>query len=375
MTAAGATAVCVLTPPGRGAVAVVGVAGPRAAEAVDACFLPASGVKVSDQPPGAIRLGRWLARDGEELIVVRRPPDAVEVHCHGGDAAVRGVVRALAAAGCVEAEPTPQASPPTAAAALAMLGQATTLRAAAVLWDQAEGALDRALRGVRDRLDRGECDAAGAALDRLLRHAPVGLHLVHPWRVVIAGSPNVGKSSLANALLGYERSVVFDQPGTTRDVVASRTAIDGWPVELSDTAGLRDATDAVEREGVSLAIERLRRADVVIELSEGPGEGGAGEGAWFDAGASGARRIAVASKCDTGPPLAAEDPRLATSARTGQGIDALLRAIAGVLPAAPPAGEGAPFEAAMVDRIDSARRRCGAGDPQGALRLLAPLID
>ena len=69
----------------------------------------------------------------------------------------------------------------------------------------------------------------------------VGLRLVSGWRVVLAGRPNVGKSRLLNALAGYERAIVDPTPGTTRDVVTVRTALDGWPVELADTAGLRDA--------------------------------------------------------------------------------------------------------------------------------------
>jgi tRNA modification GTPase len=67
----------------------------------------------------------------------------------------------------------------------------------------------------------------------------LGRHLTRPWRVVVAGAPNVGKSSLINALAGFTRTVVTAVPGTTRDVVATAAAIDGWPVELIDTAGLR----------------------------------------------------------------------------------------------------------------------------------------
>ena len=86
-----------------------------------------------------------------------------------------------------------------------------------------------------------DLQAAAARIREWLAWEDFGLHLTRPWNVVLAGRPNVGKSSLINALLGYTRSIVFDQPGTTRDVVTAATAIDGWPIELSDTAGLRES--------------------------------------------------------------------------------------------------------------------------------------
>ncbi len=91
-----------------------------------------------------------------------------------------------------------------------------------------------------------------AHLDAVLRWTDLGTHLATPWRVVLAGAPNVGKSSLINALLGYGRAIVFDQPGTTRDVVTADAAIEGWPITLADTAGLHDASDATESAGIAL---------------------------------------------------------------------------------------------------------------------------
>jgi tRNA modification GTPase len=99
--------------------------------------------------------------------------------------------------------------------------------------------------------------------------------------VVIAGPPNVGKSSLINALLGYQRAIVFDQPGTTRDVLTATTAIDGWPVELADTAGIREGDDAIETEGVARALAEIRAADLVVEVwdaSQETGDRGQGTG-------------------------------------------------------------------------------------------------
>ena len=82
------------------------------------------------------------------------------------------------------------------------------------------------------------------------------------------GAPNVGKSSLINALAGYERAIVSAMPGTTRDVVTVTTAIDGWPVQLSDTAGFRDTQDELESAGIELATLALSRAEVVMYVHD-----------------------------------------------------------------------------------------------------------
>ena len=105
-------------------------------------------------------------------------------------------------------------------------------------------------------------------IDALLARERLGRHLTRPWSVVLAGRTNVGKSSLMNALAGYGRAIVHHAPGTTRDAVALATAIDGWPVELCDTAGLRAADDAVERAGIERARQRLAQADLVVLVAD-----------------------------------------------------------------------------------------------------------
>ena len=128
---------------------------------------------------------------------------------------------------------------PIRAAAIALLADARTERTAAILLDQYNGAWGRALANIRTSLSAARTASAAAQIQSLLRLEPLAAHLVQPWRVVVIGPPNVGKSSLTNALLGFQRTIVHDQPGTTRDAVAIQLAIDGWPVELVDTAGLR----------------------------------------------------------------------------------------------------------------------------------------
>jgi small GTP-binding protein len=105
---------------------------------------------------------------------------------------------------------------------------------------------------------------AREALRHLISTYDFGQHLVTGWRIVLAGPPNVGKSSLINAIAGQSRSIVHAMAGTTRDWVEAETAIDGWPVTLTDTAGIRESAEAVEREGINRALERIQAADLLI---------------------------------------------------------------------------------------------------------------
>ena len=101
-------------------------------------------------------------------------------------------------------------------------------------------------------------------LEALAARWHVGRHVVEPFRVVIAGAPNVGKSSLANAIAGYQRTIVSPTPGTTRDLVSTALAVEGWPIVLTDTAGLRLAGEDLEGRGIEQARAALAGADVVL---------------------------------------------------------------------------------------------------------------
>lgn len=113
-----------------------------------------------------------------------------------------------------------------------------------------------------------EWPAVQRQLDELIARWGIGRHLADPWKVVLAGAPNVGKSSLLNALVGYRRAITFDAPGTTRDVVAADTVLDGWPIQLSDTAGIRVSADGIERQGVQYAERTIAEADLVVWVTD-----------------------------------------------------------------------------------------------------------
>jgi tRNA modification GTPase len=247
-----------------------------------------------------------------------------------------------------------------------LLGQAQTVRTAAILLDQYHGAIDRAVEEA--------CNAASGevVLDELARWIPIGQHLVDPWRVVVAGPVNAGKSSLVNAIAGFQRSIVSPIPGTTRDVVSVRIALDGWPVELIDTAGLRDAAGSIEAQGIQLAEHAIARADLCLWLVDGsasPSPAPRGPGL-------GSNILTIINKIDLPP--AWDHSQLGgavrVSAQTGEGLAELCRAIAHKLvPKSPSPGAAVPFTPELCRQIEEARLAWHAGNIAEARRILQNL--
>jgi tRNA modification GTPase len=192
-----------------------------------------------------------------------------------------------------------------------------------------------------------------ARLERLANRAALGTHLTNPWRVVIVGRPNVGKSSLINALLGYQRSIVYDHPGTTRDALSARTALDGWPVELVDTAGLGDSGDALEAAGVAMARKQIHSADLVVLVFDRSYLWSPDDQRLVEEFPSALR---VHNKCDLPPAEPTGRPEgIATSALRRKGIEVLASQISSALvPAAPSSGEAVPFTRGQIDAIHAA---------------------
>lgn len=362
-----------LTPPGRGAVATLLLEGPGAEAALQAWFQAKSGRPLAAYPLDRLVFGHFaLPTDaesapapGEEVVIRRHSAESVEIHCHGGSAAVQGIEQSLVSAGAkvVSWQDWVRERPagPIAAAAQIALASARTEPAARILLDQYQGALRRAIEAVQNTLNDQNGPAALEQLEALLAHARTGLHLVEPWQVVLAGPPNVGKSSLINALLGYQRAIVHATPGTTRDAVTATTAIEGWPVQLSDTAGLRESNEVIEQAGIAVARQRLAAADLVVLVFDRSEPWSSSQqqllAAWPEA-------VVVHNKADL--PSSANSARpagLATSARLGQGIDALIRTIAGrLVPQPPPAGAAVPFTQEHVDSLRAAQTAIHKGD-------------
>ncbi|GAB6050999.1 tRNA uridine-5-carboxymethylaminomethyl(34) synthesis GTPase MnmE [Hydrogenophilus islandicus] len=303
MKPANDTIAAVATPPGRGAVAIIRLSGPEALAI--ACAL----AKKSALPPRR-PVRAWLYdADGavldDGLLLYFPEPNSftgetvVEIHGHGGPVVVEAVLARVLALGARLARPGEFSERSflngkidlAQAEAIADLIDATNraaVRAAAQglqgRFSQVVAELDRRLTELRvwveaaidfvdeeiDFLAEGEVAeriaAARATITHLLAVGRQGLLLRHGVKVAVVGAPNVGKSSLLNALVGEERAIVTDIPGTTRDVIRESVVIDGLTVHLLDTAGVRESSDPVERIGIERSRAALQLADIILWL-------------------------------------------------------------------------------------------------------------
>ena len=358
------TIAAIATAPGRGGVAVVRVSGPDAW----AVAAKVTGRTLAADDAGRFFRARFADVDDGLMLVFRGPrsytgEDAVELQGHGGSVAPRRVLEACLAAGARLAqrgEFTLRAFlngrlDLSEAEAVIDLVDARTTRAAADAFARLGGALSRPFErlyadaiDLSSRLehaldfDEGELPPSFAEetasrlaalrqrTKRLIATAREGRLLREGALVVLAGAPNAGKSSLMNALLGTDRAIVADAAGTTRDSIEEGLQIGNWLVRLTDTAGLRAASDAVEAEGVERAEALIAKADLVVAL---------------DCDIPGALR--VHAKCDLDSHKGLNGLKgfkgfkgfnglnglkgsngLNVSAKTGEGLDALKAAIA-----------------------------------------------
>ena len=342
--------------------------------------------------PHALELGKRLVRpwpsqprhatlarigdlDGEALdegiVVAYEGPasftgeDALEITCHGGPIAPASVAAAFVAGGARPADPGEFTRRAVLngkldllqAEAIGDLVDASTRAAQRVALTQLDGGLSRRVATLRDHILEIEALAAydidfpeeddgpipptrivGAArgvvaeLDELLATAPVGEIVREGAVVVIAGPPNVGKSSLFNALLGRRRAIVTDTPGTTRDALEAVTEADGWPIRLIDTAGLRETKETVEQLGIEVSKRYLEDADVVLAC--GDDDRSLAETVRAVTALTGAPVVGVRTKADLiGGASAARGDAVLVSAETGAGLAALASKVAAVLTA------------------------------------------
>jgi tRNA modification GTPase len=366
---AGDTIVAIATAPGRGALAIVRMSGSRALEIGKRLIRP--------WPEDArhATLGRVFDTAGEPLdegvVVFYRAPssftgeDAVEITCHGGPIAPATIAAAFASAGARPAEPGEFTRRAVLngkldllqAEAVGDLVDAVTRPAQRIALAQLDGGLSRRITGLGEQIlelealsaydidfpeeDDGPIPASRilsatsaviAQIDGLLATAPVGEVVREGAVVVIAGAPNVGKSSLFNALLGRRRAIVTEVPGTTRDALEAITEAGGWPIRLIDTAGLRETTELVERLGIEVSREYLENADVVLVCGES--EDTLREASRVVASLARAPVVEVRTKSDLLPArerLRQDNGQVFVSAETGDGLSAVTQAIAGVL--------------------------------------------
>ena len=368
----------IATPRGAGGIGIIRVSGADALAVARRVFRPAAGGVLGEIAPYTARYGYVTAEDGtildECVLLCMRAPhsytgeDTVELQCHGGPLVLRAALLRTWEAGARPAEAgefTKRAFlngrlDLARAEGVMELIAAKSSRAAHAARERMAGALSNEITAVRHRLlgviarieagidfpedDLPEAHAAAlsadiaeasAAVQRLLTGAEAGRILREGLKTVIVGRPNVGKSSLLNALLGMERAIVTDVPGTTRDVIEEEIIVEGIPLRLLDTAGLRTAEDAVEQIGVARTEQHLADAELVLAV--------------FDSSAHltaedrellarlrqmNAEIIILCNKEDRAPVLQAADfdglnaPVLMISAREGTGLDALRTAIA-----------------------------------------------
>lgn len=370
------TIAAISTPEGAGGIAVVRVSGADAIEIADKVF----SADITGAPSHTVHYGYVKNERGETvdevLLTVMRAPktftreDVVEISAHGGFSAPRAVLDALIRAGARHAEPgefTKRAflngriDLSQAEAVIDVINSSNDLaRHTAV--SQLEGALSSEIKAVRDKLvhlaakmqalidypdedleDVTTDDIRSVALecaaetDRLLATADSGKILRSGIRTAIVGKPNVGKSSLLNKLAREERSIVTDIAGTTRDVIEEYISLDGIPIILTDTAGIRRTDDTVERIGVEKSLKSIDTADFVIVLIDGS--------SFFDdedievlRATKNKKRIVLINKTDLGQSKYIEAVRsraagsavLEISAKTGLGLDKLAAEIKNV---------------------------------------------
>lgn len=339
--------VMLMTPVGRGAVASLQVSGLNAIDVVSRFFRSASHRDLRHSLAGHLHFGQWFSPfddQVEELVVQVNNAQQLEVHCHGGRWATERLLRCLRSAGCEviswDSAPAGDSNDVLAHEAWLALVQARTLRAASILLDQFGGALRREVQAIADSAPTSSPNQIRQELGRLINRGRLGSHLTQPWIVVLTGAPNVGKSTLLNRLLGYERAIVHETPGTTRDVLSETTALDGWLVSIRDTAGIRHTTDSTEQAGVARAYVEINSADLLLRVRDAR-ESEDNPGTIAD---STQRQIVVWNKCDLSVRKETAREQACVSALTGWGIPELIEKmieyLVGVCPAP---GAAVPF--------------------------------
>lgn len=370
-----------LTPPDRGAIATLSIRGSGALRAIEPFLRARSGREVVLRPENRPIFARLFLNEiqGEEVVVYARSENDVELHCHGSPFLIRQVIDSLRSQGIEEATleswMREEEADLIAVEARQALCRAYTFRTAQILVDQYRGALTREVQGILASLEVGNRESAKEAkarIDRLLARAEIGRHLTSPFRVALVGPPNAGKSSLFNCLVGYDRAIVDPMPGTTRDFVTAQVAIDGWPIGLVDTAGLRDPRDAIESEGVQRAQEIASTADLVVLVFDRSELWSRDWAHWLGIWQN---TLIVLNKKDLPARIGEHIEGLELSAFQPETAEVLGQAIvAGVVSNPPLPGEPVPFTSRQIELLSRAQRLIGAGRSTEARETLCEVL-
>ena len=377
------TIAAISTPPIPAAIGILRLSGPRAAQIAAVCFKPLGRKGLLEHRPHELVYGDLLDAEGavidRVLCTFSLAPhsytgeDTAELHCHGAPMVLQLGLEALFAAGARQAqrgEFTRRAFlngklDLAQAEAVGDLLEADSRQAARNAAGQLNGALSRRIGGIYSALldvmahfhavldypdedidpftarQLGESLAAQrTALEQLAASWHRGQLVKNGVPCAIVGRPNAGKSSLLNALVGYERAIVTNIPGTTRDTVEERAELGGVTLRLIDTAGLRRSDDPIEQLGVERSRKAMEEAELILLVADGAAE-------WTREDSELARTVAdtgkpwvlVWSKADLEKRAAAADmsgadapPAVEVSAKTGQGLDRLAAAVGALFP-------------------------------------------
>lgn len=368
------------------AIGIIRLSGDETFRVIDRLFFPYSGKKMSESADRRLIFGELRDRGGELLDVclctISRAPhsytgeNTAELQCHGSPTVLRAALDELFALGARQAAPgefTKRAflngrMELCAAEAVADIIDAETVECAKNAAGQLSGAISRKVDGIYSALTdisshyhavldypdediedfqlesyEGSLTSALTELERLLQSHERGKLMTGGIPAAIAGRPNAGKSSLLNALLGYDRAIVTAIPGTTRDTIEEKLRIGRLTLRLIDTAGIRDTDDEVERLGVERSRAAMSKAELVIAVVDGSGEITDEDREVIAQAEAAPKGIVVLSKRDIAE-LDAEIttalPVVSLSSVTGDGMDELERVIAEQFPLPEvPAGE------------------------------------
>lgn len=363
------TIAAIATPLGEGALAVIRLSGKDALRIGDAMFVPRgkSSLRIAEAPTHTLQYGHIVLNGtvvDEVLAAVMRAPrtftreDVVEITCHGGVLTAKLVLDAALANGARSAEPgefTRRAFlngriDLAQAEAVADLIAARTELAVSAANEQLAGKLSQRINEVREQMmltlahieahidfpDEdiapdtqaqllGRLRRAVEFMDTLLRTANEGQVLRRGIRAAIIGRPNAGKSSLLNQLLGHDRAIVSPIPGTTRDTIEETANVRGIPIVFIDTAGLREAADAIEVEGIKRSRTSLERAELILHVLDNAEPLTESDAAYLRE-FSGKKRVLVRNKADLPAQLHLPEtsaPNVAISCTTGAGLEQL----------------------------------------------------